>query len=88
MQLLILILQQTEKMPSIVSALVNGGFGSPTVIDCQGSLRILDDSDVEPPPIFGSLRYMLHGSTHDSKMMFSVLSEEKVDGAKKSSTKR
>lgn len=83
MQLMIVILTKTEKMPQIVSNLMNENLGDPTVIDCQGSLKILDDSDVEPPPIFGSLRYIMNRGTKDSKMMFLVLKDGDVEKAKK-----
>ena len=70
MQLLVLILTKTECMPQIVSAMVGAGLGDPTVINCEGALNVIDKSNVEPPPIFGSLRYILGQSRKESKMMF------------------
>lgn len=83
MQLLVLILTKTECMPKIVSAMVGAGLGDPTVIDCEGALNVIDSSNVEPPPIFGSLRYILGQSKKESKMMFAVLPESRTDEAKK-----
>lgn len=83
MQLLVLILTKTECMPRIVSGMVGAGLGDPTVIDCEGALNVIDSSNVEPPPIFGSLRYILGQSKRESKMMFAVLPDEKIDEAKK-----
>ena len=82
MQLLVLILTKTECMPGIVSALVGNGLGDPTVINCEGALNVIDKSNVEPPPIFGSLRYILGQSRKESKMMFVVLPDEKIQKAK------
>ena len=81
MQLLILILSKTELMPQIVSRIVSCGCGDPTVIDCEGALRVIDKSEVEPPPIFGSLRYILHKGTRESKMMLTVMRDEDVPDA-------
>lgn len=83
MQLLVLILTKTECMPQIVSAMVGDGLGDPTVINCEGALNVIDKSNVEPPPIFGSLRYILGQSKKESKMMFAVLPDEKIEKAKK-----
>ena len=83
MQLLVLILTKTECMPQIVSAMVGAGLGDPTVIDCEGALNVIDKSNVEPPPIFGSLRYILGQSRKESKMMFAVLSDDHIEKAKK-----
>lgn len=82
MQLLVLILTKTECMPQIVSALVGNDLGDPTVINCEGALNVIDKSNVEPPPIFGSLRYILGQSRKESKMMFVVLPDEKIQKAK------
>ncbi len=83
MQLLVLILTKTECMPRIVSAMIASGLGDPTVIDCEGALNVIDSSNVEPPPIFGSLRYILGQSKRESKMMFAVLTDDHIATAKK-----
>lgn len=83
MQLLVLILKKTECMPKIVSKMVGAGLGDPTVIDCEGALNVIDSSNVEPPPIFGSLRYILGQSKSESKMMFAVLDNDRISEAKK-----
>ncbi|MCD7775012.1 MAG: hypothetical protein LUG85_04575 [Clostridiales bacterium] len=83
MQLLVLILTKTECMPLIVSGLVGAGLGDPTVINCEGALNVIDKSNVEPPPIFGGLRYMIHQGKKESKMMMVVLKDDQVAKAKK-----
>lgn len=83
MQLLVLILTKTECMPQIVSDMVGAGLGDPTVIDCEGALNVIDKSNVEPPPLFGGLRYILNQVKQESKMMFAVLKDEQIDKAKK-----
>ncbi len=83
MQLLVLILTKTECMPRIVSGMIAEGLGDPTVINCEGALNVIDQSNVEPPPIFGSLRYILGQSRKESKMMFAVLNDDHIEKAKK-----
>lgn len=83
MQLLVLILSKTECMPTIVSSMMGEGLGDPTVINCEGALNVIDRSNVEPPPIFGSLRYIIGGQKRESKMMLAVLSDEQIPKAKK-----
>lgn len=83
MQLLVLILKKTEKMPSIISELMDKGYGDPTVINAEGAVGVLDESNIEPPPIFGALRSFINGSeSRESKVMLLVIADDKVAGAK------
>ncbi|MCR5041418.1 MAG: hypothetical protein K6C36_04875 [Clostridia bacterium] len=82
MQLLVLILSKTALMPGIISRLMQEGYGDPTVISGEGAVSILDSSNIEPPPIFGSLRRFINGTDkHENKLMLLVLPDEKVEAA-------
>ncbi len=82
MQLLVLILSKTNLMPEIVSGLMQNGYGDPTVINSEGAVSLLDESDIEPPPMFGALRKFINGSDHKTnKIMLLVVKDELVPGA-------
>lgn len=79
MTLLVLILSKTECMSGIISDIVSGGYGDPTVIDSEGALNILSDSNVEPMPMFGGLRFVVGRARKESKTCLCVLKEADVD---------
>ena len=79
MTLLVLIHSKTECIPGIISDVVAKGFGDPTVIDSEGALNILSDSNVEPMPMFGGLRFVVGRARKESKTLLCVLKEKDVD---------
>ncbi len=81
MKLLILILSKTECVPGIISELERENLGDPTVIDSAGALNVLSESNVEPLPMFGGLRYVIGRSKRESKTLLCALADEDVDKA-------
>lgn len=81
MQLLVLILNKVDYLQLIMTALLNIGIGT-TVLDCEGAMHILNSSNVEPPPIFGSLRCFLNPEYKASKLLLMVVPSEKLEIAK------
>jgi hypothetical protein len=82
MQLLLHITNHTELIPTILTKLIDIGIPGATVVDCKGMLASLDSSDVEPPPIFGSLRHFLDPEQKTGKILLIALKDEEVIKAK------
>lgn len=82
MQLMVLVLNNTEYLEPLLSEFLEAGFGGATVLDSVGMLRVLDQSTVEPPPIFGSLRKFINPEHERSKTLFIVLPDNKLSEAR------
>ncbi len=83
LQLLVVILNKTECMPDILSRLMAEGIGGTTIVDCEGMLQVISKSQVEPPPIFGSLRQFLNPGRQAGKLLLTVLGDGQIAVAKK-----
>ncbi|HBL41240.1 MAG TPA: hypothetical protein DDY98_06600 [Ruminococcaceae bacterium] len=83
MKLLVLVLNKTECLGELLTALLNAELRGATVIDSQGMLRVIDEDTVEPPPIFGMLRKYMTPSHEMNKTVFIVLPDEKIDTARR-----
>ena len=81
-KLLILILSKIDCMPSILSGFLNTGISGTSIVDCEGMLTAIHNSNINPPPIFGSLRQYLNPERPKGKILFTLLPEEKVADAK------
>ena len=82
MELLVLITNNTEKIPSLLSAFMENNINGATVIDCNGMLSSIDVSNVEPPQIFGSLRKFINQNHENNKMVWVMSSPSKIEKAK------
>ena len=78
MQLLVHITSNTETIQPILNDLMENGMSGATTVDCKGMLRVLNESSVEPPPIFGSLSHFLNPEHQSGKMLLIVLKDEDV----------
>ena len=78
MQLLIYIMKKTELLPRVLAGFMKEGISGTTVIDSQGALQLINQSSVDAPPIFGSLRQFLNPKGAEEKMLLVVLPEDKV----------
>lgn len=77
MQVLIIVLNKTEKLDDLLMEFTNKGIRGGTILDSMGMVRALADehSDI---PLFGSLKALLNENRPINKTIFMVLSEEKV----------
>ena len=82
MHLLILILSNVDAMPHILRGFMEDGIKGTTIVDCEGMLRVINNSNINPPPIFGSLRQYLNPERPKGKILFTVLSEDRISSAK------
>lgn len=82
-QLLVLILSKVDSLPEMLSNFMNEGIRGTTIVDCEGMLKVINNSSINPPPIFGSLRQYLNPERPKGKLLFTVLPEEKISVAKK-----
>ena len=82
MQLLVMITNQTEKVPGVLSGFMEAGIRGASVIDCEGMLAALDRASIEPPSIFGSLRKFINPENELNKMLVVLLPADVVPKAK------
>ncbi len=73
MKLLVLILNQVEKLEEVLEGFLEIGISGATVIDSVGMGQILS----QEVPIFAGLRFMFAGAESHNKTIFSVIREEK-----------
>ncbi len=73
MKLLILILNQVEKLEEVLEGFLEIGVTGATLIDSVGMGHILS----EEVPIFAGLRFMFAGAKPHNKTIISVIKDEK-----------
>lgn len=78
MQLLVFITKQSEIIDPILSDMLENHISGATVIDGKGMLKSLNEADIDPPPIFGSLRQFVNPGAETSTLLMIVLNQEKV----------
>lgn len=83
MQMLLVVLNQIEKLSSLLDAFMEQGIGGATVMKSNGMVKLLA-KDMEQYPILGSLRHLLEDEEErkDSRTLFMVLQDESVEAAK------
>lgn len=82
MQLFIYITPHPEVVSPLMNALMQKGIPGATTVDCRGMLSAMNDSDVEAPPIFGSLRKFLNPDAQYGKLVMSLMKDEDIPVAK------
>ena len=82
MQLLVLILNDISRVPKILSEFLAAGIPGTTVVECHGAMRVLRQSQVEPPPIFGALRHIINEEYSEGRVLLTVLSDDQMATAK------
>ena len=80
MQLLVLVLNKTEKMDDILKELLNVGIRGATIVESTWRSRAMDDLDL---PIFGSLRMVIDEKKDSSRTVFIAVQDSLVDEARK-----
>ena len=83
MLLYILILNKTECLPKLLSALMREGIKGGTVYDSMGIVQYVGHDMTEPPPIFGSLRKYLHPDGGNNKTLLLLLESGQLASVKK-----
>ena len=78
MQLFVYISSNPEVVSPLMSELLSKGIHGATSVDCTGMLKSINDSSVEPPPVFGSLRKFINPDYQSGKMVFIVLKDEEI----------
>lgn len=81
MQLLLLVLNQTEKLDDLLEAFMAQGISGATIISSKGMVRELSSHE-EYEPIFASPWFMMNTDRKESKTIFLVLKNEQVDKAR------
>ncbi len=82
MQLLVFITNNVDSVSPILSELMRCGIGGATVVDGKGMLTALNESSIEPPPIFGSLRKFINPDRESGKLIFMVIEDQRLETAK------
>lgn len=81
MQMVILVLNNVEKLDELLMKLNENGIHGATIISSAGMARTLF-SNHEDMPLFGFLRAFLDPEREESKVIFTVLPDELVDLAR------
>ncbi len=82
MQFLLLVLNKVELLDTLLEKLMASGICGATILSSTGMVRELAKNN-EEFPIFGSLRMLLDPDRKESKTIFMVLKDEKVEDVKK-----
>lgn len=81
MKLLMIVLNQVEKLDKMLEEFINAGIHGATIISSTGMVSELA-KNIEYYPIIGSLRFITEGPRTESKTIFMVLDDEKAEKAK------
>lgn len=80
--LLVFITNQVEAIDPILAEMLEKKLSGASVVDCAGMLKSLNESSVDAPPIFGSLRQFLNPDHEANKMLLMVLNKEDTAAAR------
>ncbi len=76
MQLVVIVLNKTEKLDDLLSAFEENGITGATILDSKGMASELTEH--EDYPIVASLRLMLNPAHRENKTIFMLTQDEKV----------
>jgi hypothetical protein len=82
MQLMVMVLNRVEALDSLLERFMEDGICGATILNSTGMVKELAKSS-EDFPIFGTLRMLINPDRKESKTLFMVLTDEKVEKAKK-----
>jgi len=82
MKFLLMVLNKVEVLDTLLEKLMDCGVKGATILNSTGMARELAKNS-EDFPIFGSLSFLLNPERKESKTIFMVLKDEKVDDVKK-----
>ena len=77
MNALIIVLNDTSALESVIGKLVELGIGGATILDSQGMGSAIVHGDIQIP-LFGSLKSLLSGEYPYSKTIFTVIDDENL----------
>ena len=72
MQLVIMIIHDSDHMNSILVKMMEAGIKGGSLIDCEGALQAIGRASSDPPPVFGSLREYLNPESAAKKQASSL----------------
>lgn len=76
--MLVLVLDQTEKFPEIIQAWEAVGVPGVTVFESAGSRKFLDHASRDDMPLMPSLRSLLEGEESHNRTLFTVIEDAAV----------
>lgn len=81
MQFLIMVLNKVELLDTLLGKLIEHGISGATILGSTGMVKELAKNS-EDYPIFGTLRFLINLDRKESKTIFMVLKDEKVEEIK------
>lgn len=81
MQFLLLVLNKVELLDDLLEKLMENGICGATILNSTGMVRELAKNS-EDYPIFGSIYAFINPDRKESRTVFMVLKDEKVEGVK------
>ena len=88
MQLVIMIIHDSDHMNSILVKMMEAGIKGGSLIDCEGALQAIGRASSDPPPVFGSLREYLNPRKCRKKQASSLRYEGREGRSRKTDCKR
>lgn len=82
MQILLVVLNKVEKLDALLEKFVESNVNGATILSSTGMLKELYKNN-EDYPIFGTLRLLIDLDLQESKTIFMVLKEERIEEVKK-----
>jgi len=81
MQFLLIVLNKVEMLDPLLEKLMQHNVKGATILNSTGMIRELSKHS-EDIPLFGALRFLIDPSRQESKTIFMVLRDEKVEEVK------
>ena len=88
MQLVIMIIHDSDHMNSILVKMMEAGIKGGSLIDCEGALQAIGRASSDPPPVFGSLREIFKPRKCRKKQASSLRYEGREGRSRKTDCKR
>lgn len=82
MQIVMLVLNKTEKLEELLEAFLEEGIRGCTVLESTGMMRVLNQNG-DDMPMFGALRALFDPERKSSKTLMMVLNDQEVETVKK-----
>lgn len=81
MQLMILIVPDSEKMDKILVKMMEAGIRGGSLLDCEGALQVVGQSGLRKPPVFSSLEQYLKPDTGKGKLLLAAMNTGQIETA-------
>lgn len=83
MVLQVAIVLKDDQVDRIIHDLMEGGIGGSTIVECRGAVSEMADPEYrDHQPMFAAIRTIMNKAPKHSKMVLTILDDEKIEKAK------